>query len=254
MSESVILCEGYHDRAFWDGWLLSLGCTDPGVPPGNGHRAPVFDPWGIEVKGRGQHAFHSPAGKFIRIIPCGGKPNVRRQASERLKDRTDKKLERLVLNVDSDVVVTAGQKPDVALTAESLETLLREFGEPEITAHADFAIDDGATLASLVAWQAADDPIPGLPDQQTLERLVCAAIVAAYPARGPAVGDWLVSRPQAPQAGPKEFGWSYMAGWYAERGCEGFYRAVWEDPDVAAQLEDRLRKAGAWRVAEALAQ
>lgn len=21
MSESVILCEGFHDRAFWDGWL-----------------------------------------------------------------------------------------------------------------------------------------------------------------------------------------------------------------------------------------
>jgi hypothetical protein len=24
MSESVILCEGFHDRAFWDGWLTSL--------------------------------------------------------------------------------------------------------------------------------------------------------------------------------------------------------------------------------------
>ncbi|MDT7815668.1 MAG: hypothetical protein QOJ42_5584 [Acidobacteriaceae bacterium] len=33
MSESVILCEGYHDRAFWDGWLRYLGCSDPGVPP-----------------------------------------------------------------------------------------------------------------------------------------------------------------------------------------------------------------------------
>ena len=61
-------------------------------------------------------------------------------------------------------------------------------------------------------------------------------------------------RREAPQAGPKEFGWSFMAGWYAERGCEGFYRTIWEDPAVANELEDRLRKAGAWRVAEALTQ
>ena len=253
MSESVILCEGYHDRAFWAGWLLHLGCTDPGDRPKKGHRLRVNDPWGNEVKA-GQFAFQSPSGKFIRIISCKGKQNVRSAARTRLMDRVDKKLERLILNVDSDEMAAAGKQPAPGLTAKSLETLLREFGEPEITADGDFAIDDGATLASLVTWQAADDPISGLPDQQTLERLVCAAIVAAYPARGPAVGDWLVSRPQAPQAGPKEFGWSYMAGWYAERGCEGFYRAVWEDPDVAAQLEDRLRKAAAWRVAEALAQ
>lgn len=29
MSESVIYCEGYHDRAFWMGWLGHLGCVDP---------------------------------------------------------------------------------------------------------------------------------------------------------------------------------------------------------------------------------
>jgi len=46
MSESVILCEGYHDRAFWAGWLLHLGCTDPGLPSaGKATRTPIFDPW-----------------------------------------------------------------------------------------------------------------------------------------------------------------------------------------------------------------
>jgi len=165
-----------------------------------------------------------------------------------------KKLDRLVLNVDSDVSVAAAGGAAPPVTAPAVETLLREFGEPQTTAEGDFALDDGATLVSPVVWEAPDASGPGLPDQQTLERLVCAAIVAAYPDRGPAVAQWLVSRPQAPQAGPKELGWSYMAGWYAERGCEGFYRAVWEDPAVAAQLEDRLRKAGAWRVAEALTQ
>jgi hypothetical protein len=254
MSESVILCEGYHDRAFWSGWLAWLGCTDPGIQAGKTGRVPVVDPWGVEVKGRGQHAFLSPGGKFIRVIPCNGKSNVRRQARERLADRMDKNLERLVINVDSDAAVAPGEEPDAALTTASLETLLREFGQPAVTADGDFAIDDGATLASLVAWRTPDDAMSSLPDRQTLERVACAAIVAVHPGRGGAVDQWLASRPDAPGAGPKEFAWSYMAGWYAERGCEGFYRAVWEDPAVAAELEGRLRKAGAWRVAEALAQ
>ena len=205
MSESVIFCEGYHDRAFWAGWLLRLGCTDPGEQPGKAHRMPVSDPWGTEVRG-GHFAFRAPGGGFLKIVPCHGKPNVRSAARVRLKGRADRKLNRLVISVDSDAPAPVGKQPASALTMQSLETLLREFGEPQITAEGDFAIDGGATLASLVAWQAADDPIPGLPDQQTLERVVCAAIVAAHPLRGPAVGDWLVSRPQAPQAGPKEFG------------------------------------------------
>ena len=28
MSESVILCEGYTDRAFWKGWLTRLECKN----------------------------------------------------------------------------------------------------------------------------------------------------------------------------------------------------------------------------------
>lgn len=31
MTESCIVCEGYHDRAFWAGLLLHLGCIDPGL-------------------------------------------------------------------------------------------------------------------------------------------------------------------------------------------------------------------------------
>lgn len=45
MSESVILCEGFHDRAFWDGWLTHLGCNSDGFRPGTpGY--PALDPWG----------------------------------------------------------------------------------------------------------------------------------------------------------------------------------------------------------------
>jgi len=67
MSESVILCEGYHDRAFWAGWLLYLGCTDPGLPPvGRTTRTPIDDPWGDRVIG-GQFAYLSNTQQFIRV-------------------------------------------------------------------------------------------------------------------------------------------------------------------------------------------
>jgi len=45
-----------------------------------------------------------------------------------------------------------------------------------------------------------------------------------------------------------------MAGWYAEQGCEAFYRVVWTDANVVSELESRLRQCGAWRIAEALAE
>ena len=48
MSESVILCEGYYDRAFWAGWLTHLGCTDPGQRANGTHRIPVKDPWNVK--------------------------------------------------------------------------------------------------------------------------------------------------------------------------------------------------------------
>ncbi|MHC4178430.1 MAG: hypothetical protein ACYSWU_13035, partial [Planctomycetota bacterium] len=119
--------------------------------------------------------------------------------------------------------------------------------------HGDIALDSGATLVSLVRWEASDAPVSGVPTQQTLERLVCAALVAAYPDRGPAVKSWLDARPVGPEAGPKEYGWSYMAGWYAQHGCEDFYRNLWRDERVVAELQSRLTESGAWRVAEALA-
>jgi hypothetical protein len=97
-----------------------------------------------------------------------------------------------------------------------------------------------------------DPPSAGLPAQQSLERLVCAALVAAYPPRGPAVTNWLDSRPAAPVAGPKEFAWSHMAGWYAEYGSDAFFRKLWLDAPAVTELQTRLTACGAWRVAEAL--
>jgi hypothetical protein len=118
-------------------------------------------------------------------------------------------------------------------------------------------VDNGATQVFLVRWEVNDAVAVGLPNQQTLERLVCAALVAAYPDRGSTVQTWLDSRQNppanAPATEPKEFAWSYMAGWYAGHNCEDFYCSLWREPKVAAELESRLRSSGAWQIAKALA-
>jgi hypothetical protein len=253
MSESVILCEGYHDRAFWTGWLEHLGCENLGRPRGARGRIRVVDPFGNPVTD-GEFAFRSKTGKFVRIVPCRGKDKVLPTAESRLKDREVKELVRLVVNVDSDVDADGTSSAPPAVSYQAVEALLRRFGEIEKTEHGDLLLDAGGILVSLVRWEASDPPTPGLPNQQTLERLVSAALVAVYPDRGAAVQGWLDGRPDGPDAGPKEFAWSHMAGWYAEEACEAFYRAVWRDSRVVGELEFRLRQCGAWRVAEALAE
>jgi hypothetical protein len=252
MSESVILCEGFHDRAFWDGWLTSLGCNSNGYKPDTpGYPAP--DPWGRTV-GRGQFAYRSTGGNFVRILPCNGKRNVLRAARNRLTQRTTERLVRLVINVDVDTSA-AGMAPgptglrqqDVLLQVQQIDR------SASMNVDGEIEVDGGTTRVALVRWEVSDPPTRGLPDQQTLERLVSAALAAAYPARAASVQDWLDRRPVPPGADPKEHAWSYMAGWYATHGCEAFYSNLWTDSQVVAELETRLRSSGAWRIAETLA-
>src|SRR5436190_1215093 len=109
MSEAVILCEGYYDRAFWDGWLRYLGCNNDGFSPGTpGY--PAADPWGSKVGG-GQYAYRSKSGGFIRLRPCSGRSNILRAARDRLIQRTTKQLRCLVVNVDVDTSAAVGVGP-----------------------------------------------------------------------------------------------------------------------------------------------
>lgn len=255
MSQSVILCEGYHDRAFWAGWLPHLGCTDPGKPPpGSTRRIDVIDPAGKRVS-RGEFGFRSRSDRFIRIVPCHGKTNIRPAALLRLHRReVSPPLERLVFNVDADVPVD-GAETATGIRQQDVLALARECDQQaKIDANGDIELDGGTTRVSLVRWGADDEAGDGLPNKQTLERLVCAAIVAAYPDRAGAVQTWLKARPSPPKANVKEYAWSYMAGWYAEHGCQSFYSNLWTDAAIAAELQSRLEAAGAWRVGEALAE
>jgi hypothetical protein len=252
-SESYVLSEGYHDRAFWRGQLLHLGCADPGARP-NGQRREVYDPFGLPVRG-GHFAFHSKSGVFIRIVPAGGKPQVPELLKTRLKESEIKRLQRLVINVDADDHDDGSPSAGPKLTLDQLVALVRKFdADSKANADGDVEMYDGQTKISLVSWRAPDSATPGIPHQQTLERLICAALIAVYPKRGPAVQTWLDSRPDAPPAGPKEYAWSHLAGWHADTGSyEGFCSMLWNNAQVVEQLRPRLEASGAWRVAQALA-
>jgi hypothetical protein len=249
MSESVVLCEGFHDRAFWDGWLTHLGCNSDGFKPGTSGY-PARDPWNLAVT-HGQFAYRSASRNFVRVRACKGKTHVVPEARIRLGQRNTKALVRLVLNVDPD------SDPSSAATGLRHQDVLREVQSIEssakMNADNEIEIDGGATKIHLVRWETTDAAGPGLPNQQTLERLICSAIIAAYPARAKAVQDWLDTRPTPPVADPKEHAWSHMAGWYADMGCEAFFSNLWNDARIASELKSRLQSSGAWRIAELLA-
>lgn len=78
-------------------------------------------------------------------------------------------------------------------------------------------------------------------------------MVDAYPERAVSVQKWLDQRPFPPSPGVKEYAYSYMAGWYAENGCDDFYRCLWDDPQIVEALKARLEESGAWKIAVALA-
>lgn len=253
--ESVILCEGYHDRAFWTGMLLKLGCTDPGQPlPNQSRRKSVVDPWGKEVR-RGQYGFHSKTGAFIRIIPCHGKNNILQFLDIRLEERATKPLRYLVVSADADLDISSGSNKPKGPSDEAVERVVREH-DPSATKipDAEWLLADAQSRITVVRWQTEDGELEGLPAKQTLERLVCAALAEVYPSRAPAVQNWLDSRPENPAMGPKEYVWSYMAGWYADGGCEYFYRRIWDNLRVVQALESRLIYGGAWQVAQRLAE
>jgi hypothetical protein len=254
MSESIVMCEGFHDRASWAGWLTHLGCSDEGYRPGTSGY-PQRDPWGALIRGGGQFAYRSRTGAFIRLRPCGGQTKILPEVELRLRDRASRPVTRLVITVDPDTSSSVAG-PATGLRGQDVERFVQTNIEPGATRNAagEVEVDGGKTKVCLVRWEVNEPPDPAVPDTQTLERLACCALAAAFPARGQNVSSWLASRSSPPLPDPKEHAWSYMAGWYAEHGCEFFYKHLWSDPSIARELETRLRASGAWQIAEALAQ
>src|SRR5260370_11226875 len=179
-SESYVLSDGYHDRAFWCGQLLHLGCIDPGARP-NGQRREVLDHFGLAVRG-GHFAFHSRSKAFIRIVPAGGKANIPAILRTRLKESEIKRVQRLVVNVDADEHADGTPPAGQNLTLQQLEALAREFDDHATTnTDGDIEIYSGETKITLVRWRAPDPAIQGVPHQQSLAPLIFAALAAVHP-------------------------------------------------------------------------
>lgn len=243
---AYILCEGYYDRSFWKGWLVhALSChsLDP--------KGKTKDPWGKDVD-RGHFGFYAPSGSlFIRVIPCGGDTSkIIKEAKHLLRGLNTEPITHLVINIDVD---TSAAGP--ARAVDMVRTLVREVsGTAERDEAGDFILGAGATRVSPVAWHLQMPEQAGVPNEQTLERLVCRALYEAYPERAAAVASWLAARPEPPaKALAKAHAWSYMAGWYADHGCSDFYEGIWRDERIAQVLRRHLEQSGAWRVAAMLA-
>lgn len=244
--QHVILCEGYDDRAFWSGWLLHIGCKDLSVRPDSSRIKRVEDPWG-RVVSRGQFGFATAGGAFVRLVPCDGGGNVASTAAQFFKEHTTHPIGRLLINLDADdtVDVTSTSARDV------IAGIAQAHGGDTSIGTASAYSAAGVHVCPII-WECRDSLAPGIPAKQTLERLVAAAIVAAYPQRGPSVATWLAHEPRGGDS-HKHHALSYLAKWYAEHGPDDFYKALWRDESTAAQLEQRLRDGGAWAHVEALA-
>ena len=245
MRLSVVLCEGYDDRSFWSGWLDGFQII-------RASKSQI-----VEIKntgyesGTGEYALISPTGNFVGVRPVDSDTNLLRNLKSVLRDRPKYAVDRIVISVDPDTV-----EGDVR-TGLRLEDILREAkaSDPNAAIVEDnVSLFDGAVTVSLVRWEVAGETPRGVPPKQTLERLVCHAIQAAYPERAENVADWLAARRDPPpRDSGKAFSWSYMAGWFPENGCDDFFRAVWRDAKIAAELRKHLEESGAWGVAAALA-
>jgi hypothetical protein len=238
VDEALVLCEGYWDRSFWKGWLQKLGCTQTPAAAlaAAGHRS------------QGAHSWTSPTGLLIHVRPCHGVDAVKQEANLLLRALDRKPLRRLVINLDPDGTDGAALES----LRDSVRNLVRRCGRAaRQTPEGDHELDGGLTL-SLVPWYVPAPVLEGVPTQQALEQLACAALAAVHGSWARSVHEWLAQRPEPQGPLAKAHAWSYMAGWYADRGCDAFYERLWDEVPVAAELERLLRASGAWRVAESL--
>lgn len=247
-SESVIFCEGFYDRAFWAGWLLRLGCRDARNQRASGQHDPAVDPWGRPVRG-GVFAYLTPSGRFVRVQPCGNTGSVSGAVTRRLKDLVLHPAEFLIDNRDDDADAAVGAES--VMRARSIaEGHARSFQGRLLDPH---VAEISSCKVAVILWSAPDPSSSVLPEQQTLERLVCAAIAEAWPERAARVADWLGRVKTGVRSGPKAFAWAHMAGYYPDAACDEFYQALWREEAIAAALERRLAATGAAEFVRALA-
>lgn len=244
MSWLLILCEGYDDRNFWSSWLARLGCSSILTAAGEaryGFKKVAKDYW-----------FTSPHGELVVVRPCMSIEFIWTETEREIRRQEPPK--RIIVNVDSD---KPADEDATSGRIERLWQLVQGLGCKQDKRDLPYRVGD--TQIDLVVWHSQDlSGTAGVPDKQTLERLVCAAIVEASISSEHPQG-WATSvltfLQQEPRGGDKHknYAHAYRAK-YLVHEMEELFQAVWSEhfPGIAAQLEKRLRATGAWRVAEAL--
>jgi len=244
-TESILVCEGFHDRAFLQGWLTTRGW----VPWKN----KKYEPLGKLVKSEGIFAFHLPDSGWVRVVPSKGKPNISRVATDEVDSARTRRIQRVVIVWDDD---RAASEDSTQSVVQAFSDWAEGVGAVRVDGTNEYKLPDGilATRLCSMVLGAADDHADTLPPKQTLERLVCAALRDADPKRAEHVAQWIAARPSPPASEKlhKTHAASHMAGWYSDHGYEDFFRTIWNDAKVRGALERRLDAIGATRILASL--
>lgn len=230
--QSVIVCEGYHDRAFFAGWLKYKGCR---VIDWKKEK----DPFGSKVDG-GHYGFMSPVGSFIRVVPAHGDLTKLVQTTEfYLRNAPTKPTRAIVVATDADDHAIDARRDNVF---QALDRLVTHLALPDCE-RVDDDLRAGPTLLRPLVWPG--QPVaggPGIPSAATLEQLVCAVLARHEPHRTTCVHTFLATAGDgAGWKRPADIGKSHAWAWMAHRRpideCERFFEAPWEDATLAAELE-----------------
>src|SRR5262245_22731572 len=102
-TQTVVICEGVHDRAFWAGWLLRSGWSAP-TPAA---RSTMSDLHGRGGAGQFIYDRSSSTGRdYCRVIPAFSDTAVLDRAKTLLA--TGKQTVRLIVSWDSDANIASG--------------------------------------------------------------------------------------------------------------------------------------------------
>lgn len=256
---TVILCEGYHDRAFLAGALVArLGWKGPPTDA-SGRVRSSSDSWGV-IKGGDFGFTHDPSGAQLRLRPCHGHSKIPDAVRQILNGRQTHSFDRLIINYDGD---KGGHGPDfLARISSSVDTMLNTLkASPIRMGSGHWSIDGGRREVMTLVWHTSCPTTAGVPDQQCLERLICASASAVWPERIASLGAWLDGRPNptydfSASAGtvPKSHSWALMGGWFADHGCDDFFKELWSHGLLAKDLQARLSSSGGWDVLTACAR
>lgn len=237
MRNVAIYVEGYHDRAFLQGWLLHRGWKDP-RPRRTGR---VKNPVTTNLVVGGRFGFQSADdSSFVEVSPLHGDGRVLLALEDLARRKSPPDPDELVVVLDIDGTDLA---QGASRRAQSVHDRLVRSGVEVTREGPSWRLASGV-LVHLALWSCEGPGGEGVPNAHTLERIVSTALARSYPDRAAAVQAWLDGRPAPPNHGAKEHSWSYMAGWYADKGCDAFLSTLWEDPRLAAELERVLSESG----------